>query len=139
MAFGCEYMISIEEIKKIKEIKKTNLYHAEKEYLQYIFLNAISKYGENFLFKGGTCLRIVYELERASEDLDFNTNLSVSQTKEIIRKCLKEFELLNVPYKIYSEKEFEGNYRAEIRFEGPLFSGHKRTANTIKIDFNKSR
>lgn len=139
MAFGCEYMISIDELKKTKEIRKTNLYHIEKEYLQYIFLNSISKYTENIIFKGGTCLRIIYELERASEDLDFSTNLTINKTKKIVKKSLKYFELLNIPYKIYSEKEFKGNYRIEIRFEGPLFTGDKRTTNTIKIDFNKRK
>jgi len=67
-------MISRQELAEIKERKKTNLYYEEKEYLQYIFLNAISKY-DNFVFKGGTCLRICYGLERASEDLDFHLRL----------------------------------------------------------------
>ena len=132
-------MISIDELKKIKEIRKTNLYYAEKEYLQYIFLNSISKYAEDFVFKGGTCLRIVYEFERASEDLDFNTNLTINKIKKIVKNFLKHFELLNIDYEIYSEKEFEGNYRVEIRFKGLLFTGHKRTTNTIKIDFSKRK
>lgn len=132
-------MISTEELKKIKEIRKTNLYYAEKEYLQYIFLNSMSRYADNFVFKGGTCLRIAFELERASEDLDFNTNLSIKETKKIIRNCLKDFDLLNIAYEIYAEKTFEGNYRAEIRFRGPLYMGGNRTTNTIKIDFNKRK
>ncbi len=128
-------MISVEELKRIK--RKTNLYNVEKEYLQHIFLNAISKYSSNFTFKGGTCLRIVFELERASEDLDFNTNLQPKKIKEILSGLLKDFEHLNIPYEIYSEKIFQGNIRFEIRFKGPLCTGDKRTTNTIKIDFNK--
>ena len=132
-------MISKQELAEIKEKKRVSLYQEEKEYLQYIFLNAISKYSENFIFKGGTCLRICYGLERASEDLDFSVNLPVNKAKEIIKKCLKDFEFLNINYKIYSEKEFEGNFRIEIRFEGPLFKGDLRTTNTLKIDFNKGK
>jgi len=132
-------MISLEELKEIKERQKTNLYHEEKEYLQYVFLNAISKYPDNFVFKGGTCLRICYGLERASEDLDFSTNLGISKIKEIVHKCLKDFNLLNIKYEIYSEREFEGNLRIEIRFEGPLFSGKPSSTNSIKIDFNKRK
>src|SRR3989338_2457182 len=101
-------MISQEELNEVKRKRKTNLYYAEKEYLQYIFLNAISKYPENFVFKGGTCLRICYGLERASEDLDFSTNLGIREIREIVKKCLKDFELLNMKYKIYAEKEFKG-------------------------------
>lgn len=132
-------MITIEELNSAKEKRKTNLYYEEKEYLQYIFLNSISKYADNFIFKGGTCLRICFGLERASEDLDFNTNLNTEKTIKIVEKCLKDFELLNIPYKIYSKKEFEGNLRIEVRFEGPLFSGKSSSTNTLKIDFNKSK
>ncbi len=132
-------MISLEELNKIKELRKTNLYYEEKEYLQYIFLNAISKYGDNFIFKGGTCLKICYGLERASEDLDFNTNLNISKIEEIIYKCLKEFDLFNISYEIYAKKQFKENLRIEIRFKGPLFTGKSHSTNTLKIDFNKSK
>ena len=132
-------MISIEELNQAKNKRKTNLYYEEKEYLQYIFLSAISKYPDNFVFKGGTCLRICFEHERASEDLDFNTNLSINKIKEVVSACLKAFELLNMNCKIYSEKDFEGNIRIEVRFEGPLFVGKLSSTNTLKIDFNKGK
>src|SRR3989344_645016 len=132
-------MISLKELNEVKEKRKTNLYYEEKEYLQYIFLNAISKYAENFVFKGGTCLRICFDLKRASEDLDFSTNLKVNKIKETVYKCLKNFELLNINYKVYSEKEFKGNLRIEIRFEGPLFSGKSSSTNILKLDFNRRK
>src|SRR3989338_3936865 len=132
-------MISLEELNEVKEKRKTSLYYEEKEYLQYIFLNAVSKYPESFVFKGGTCLRICFGLERASENLDFNTGLSPKKVREIAHICLKDFEMLNIKYEVYSEKEFEGNLRIEIRFEGPLFSGKRSSTNTLKIDFNKGK
>ncbi len=132
-------MISIEELAQIKDKKKTQLYYEEKEYLQHIFLNALSRYSKDFVFKGGTCLRICYGLKRASEDLDFSSSLNIRQIKEIIRRCLKDFEFLNIKYSIYAEKEFEGNFRTEARFEGPLFVGKTQSTNTLKIDFNKNK
>ena len=132
-------MISIEELNEAKNKKKTNLYYEEKEYLQYIFLNALSKFADKFVFKGGTCLRICYNLERASEDLDFSTKLGLEKVKDIVNKCLKDFDLLGITHKIYSEKEFEGNLRIEARFEGPLFNGSPSSTNTLKIDFNKRK
>lgn len=132
-------MITLEELNQIKEKRKTNLYYEEKEYLQYIFLNALSRYPENFVFKGGTSLRICYGLERASEDLDFNTDLAGQKLKEVMYTCLKEFTLLNIKYQSYAEKEFQGNLRIEVRFEGPLFVGKNSSTNTLKIDFNKGR
>ena len=132
-------MITLEELNEVKEKRKTNLYYAEKEYLQYIFLNAIARYSESFVFKGGTCLRICYGLERASEDLDFSTNRGTKEVKKMLQKCLKEFELLNIKQKSYVEKEYKGNIRYEIRFEGPLFSGKPSSTNMLKIDFNKQK
>lgn len=132
-------MISLEELNSVKEKKKTNLYYEEKEYLQYVFLNAISNYPKNFVFKGGTCLKVCYGLERASEDLDFSTNLNIAQLKDTTYKCLKDFSMLGINHKIYSEKEFEGNLRIEVRFEGPLFTGKPSSTNTLKIDFNRGK
>ncbi len=132
-------MISIEELNEVKAKKKTSLYYEEKEYLQYIFLNALSKSADRFTFKGGTCLRICYNLERASEDLDFSTKLSLKEVKGVVNECLKGFDLLGINNKIYTIKEFEGNLRIEARFEGPLFNGNPSSTNTLKIDFNKRK
>lgn len=132
-------MITLEELNVIKEKRKTNLYYEEKEYLQYIFLNALSHHAEDFIFKGGTCLRLCFGLERASEDLDFSTNLSINEIKEVVRSSLKDFSLLNINYKIYAEKEYQGNLRMEMRFEGPLFLGQLSSTNTLKIDFNHGK
>lgn len=132
-------MISKEELDEVKTKRKTNLYYEEKEYLQYVFLNALSNFGDKFVFKGGTCLRICYGLERASEDLDFSTGLRLKEIKAIINGCLKNFELLNISHSVYAEKEYLGNLRIEARFEGPLFDGNKSSTNTLKLDFNKRK
>ena len=132
-------MISKEELSDLKQEKKSSLYNLEKEYLQYIFLNAISKYGDSIVFKGGTCLRLCYGLDRASEDLDFSTILGVSKLKEIVNECMKSFALLGIEHFSLSEKELEGNIRFEIKFKGPLYNGNLNSANNLKIDFNKKK
>ena len=45
-----------------------------KEILQFYTLNFVycSNWGNDFLFKGGTCMRICFDLPRLSEDLDFD-------------------------------------------------------------------
>ena len=132
-------MITIEELKQIKEMRKTELYYEEKEYFQYIFLNEISKYPKEFVFKGGTCLRIGYGLERASEDLDFSTQLKPAEIKKIIEKCLKIFDKYGIEYEIYAIKEHKNNIRIETRFNGPLYKGNKVSTNTLKLDFNHQK
>lgn len=132
-------MISKEELVELKQKRGISLYYLEKEYLQYIFLNAISKYGDSIVFKGGTCLRICYGLERASEDLDFSCSFNVPELKKIVNDCLKSFDFLGIEHFNLVEKEFEGNIRFEIKFKGPLFNGNSNSANNLKIDFNKNK
>lgn len=132
-------MISKEELNSIKSKKKTILYYAEKEYLQYIFLHAISHFGDFFVFKGGTCLRICYGFERASEDLDFSTGLRLDKIKQCVNEALNDFKLLNVDFEVFAEKEFERNIRFEVRLKGPLYNRSNSSTNTLKIDFNKRK
>ena len=129
-------MIGLDELKKYKELTNSSLYNAEKEYLQYIFLKYLSSLSNNFIFKGGTCLRICYGFERASEDLDFNTSLSLEKIDFFIKKVLNSFSLLSIDHEITSIKEYKGNIRYELRFQGPLFNGNPRSSNNIKLDFN---
>ena len=132
-------MISGEELETTSRIRKTNLFYEEKEYFQHVFLHAISRHGQEFIFKGGTCLRICHGLERASEDLDFSTGNNIGKTRKAMKGSLKDFELLNIPFEKLTEKEFEGNIRFEARFRGPLYTGIKQSTNTVKIDFNRNR
>ena len=132
-------MITLQELSEIKEMRKTTLYYAEKEYLHYIFLHAISNYADRNTFKGGTCLRICYGLERASEDLDFSTLMGIKELREMVKKCLSNYDLLHISHKATREMEFGGNIRFEVKFEGPLYSGNPSSANTLKIDFNQQK
>lgn len=139
MAVGCELMISREELDDIKEKRKTTRFYEEKEYFQYIFLRAIAEYPDNVIFKGGTCLRICFGSERASEDLDFSTTFAPDKLRIMIPLLLKDFARLNIPWEIPVQKEREGNIRFEIRFQGPLFQGTRESTNTLKVDFSKRK
>ena len=48
-----------------------------REGLQELILSALSRNGfpDKAVFHGGTCLRILYALDRFSEDLDFSLNV----------------------------------------------------------------
>src|SRR3990167_5299574 len=60
--------------KKQLGIPKTVVLNYLKEYVQYLVLNLIynnSKF-KRLIFKGGSCLRVCYQLPRLSEGLDFD-------------------------------------------------------------------
>ena len=77
------------------------LRHLLKEALQIYTLNFIysSTYGEKFLFKGGTCLRLCFDLPRLSEDLGFDIkNYQEFDVKKFCRD-LKNYFTKQLQYK----------------------------------------
>lgn len=72
--------------------KKRNIL---REYLQSRFLEIFYSLrgSHQLIFIGGTCLRLLHNLDRFSEDLDFdNCGLSTDQIKKIIGKTIKQLE-----------------------------------------------
>lgn len=123
-------MLSLTEIQKYYP---ENL-HAFKnfmlrEYLQYKILEIIfeSKYANKLCFLGGTCLRIVNNNTRFSEDLDFdNFNLSESDFEDIATIIKKQ--LARQGYEVEIKNVFSGAFHCYVRFPKLLFnegiSGH---------------
>ncbi|KKP46385.1 MAG: hypothetical protein UR39_C0011G0037 [Candidatus Woesebacteria bacterium GW2011_GWA1_33_30] len=69
-----------------------------REYLQVFILNFIyssSKFGDNLIFTGGTCLKHVYDLPRLSEDLDFDV-IGKLTTKELADGLTKFFNITHM-------------------------------------------
>ena len=127
-------MITERKLKRIAEQNSINPYYQEKEYLQHIFLREIS--GEDLVFKGGTCLKICYNLPRFSEDLDFNTDLSPGEIEKAVKKGVGAYERIGIDAEFERSERFEdsSSYTAHLRFEGPLYSGNRSSTNTIQID-----
>jgi predicted nucleotidyltransferase component of viral defense system len=110
-----------------------------REYLQYKILELLFEgdYALKFAFLGGTCLRIVHNNNRFSEDLDFdNFNLTEKDfegVSELIRIGLErqgfQVEMRNV---------IAGAYHCYIRFPGLLYetglSGHREAKIRINLD-----
>jgi predicted nucleotidyltransferase component of viral defense system len=100
----------IDNLKKIIETNKQEspLYVRSllKEVLQLYILNFIysSKYGSNFIFTGGTCLRICFDLPRLSEDLDFDViDIDVFQVTTL-EEDIKNYFIKDLQYKDITTK-----------------------------------
>lgn len=68
-----------------------------REYLQLLFLNKLYSHRQSgkIFFKGGTCLHLIYQAPRFSEDLDFTVNLSQENFKKIIKEVFKSLNSEN--------------------------------------------
>ncbi len=133
-------MFSLTEIEKYfppkEQVFKRNIF---REYLQYKILQIIydSKYGSKLYFLGGTCLRIVHNNQRFSEDLDFdNIGLSQDDFEEITQLIKKKLELEGA--KVELKNVYKGAYRCYIRLPEILFenklSGYKEEKILIQLD-----
>jgi uncharacterized protein len=67
-------MISKEELNRVAQQTGLSLYQQEKDYLLKLFLHFYYKKYDDAIFKGGTCLKYLFGVDRFSEDLDFNIN-----------------------------------------------------------------
>ncbi len=110
-----------------------------REYLQYKILEILftCTYAGQFSFLGGTCLRIVHDNQRFSEDLDFdNFNLTKEDFAEVSN--IIKHGLEREGYYVEIRNVFSGAFHCYIRFPGLLFqaglTGHREAKILINLD-----
>lgn len=105
-------------IDKNSEANPLYLRNLLKEQLHYYVLNFVynSKYSQDFVFKGGTCLRFCFDLPRLSEDLDFDVvNFNNFSFEEFVDD-LEEYFVKKIKYANFSVKVSGVNKLIYIRF-----------------------
>lgn len=110
-----------------------------REYLQYKILALLfrSDFATKFAFLGGTCLRLVHQSNRFSEDLDFdNFDLSQSEFEQVAQIVQQGLE--REGFQIQMENVFRGAYHCYIKFPFLLYqtglSGHREAKILIQLD-----
>jgi predicted nucleotidyltransferase component of viral defense system len=110
-----------------------------REYLQHKILALLfnSDYALKFAFLGGTCLRIVHETNRFSEDLDFDNFDLSPQDFEQVAVIIKQ-GLENEGFSTEMEQVYRGAYHCYIKFPNLLhqagLSGHREAKILIQLD-----
>jgi len=127
-------MISIEEIKKFypSDIHKYDR-GLLREYLQYLILSIIfsHKISRKLTFLGGTCLRVVYNSKRFSEDLDFdNKNLTEEEFTLLSQYIARELEKLGLEVEISIVNK--GAFHCKIKFPNLLQENEEKIL--IRVD-----
>ena len=118
-------------------------YNVAREFLQELVLQIIDRQGyfANLAFVGGTALRILYDLPRFSEDLDFCLiKKNGFQFEKLLATLKHELGLNGFEVEASADKK-EKNVLAEfIRFKGLLFelglTSHKSEKLFIKLEID---
>lgn len=98
-----------------------------------MFLNYLyqEKQAEKIYFKGGTCLRLLYNSPRFSEDLDFSTPLSIKQIKSLLPQIIDKLKKEIAPLSMLLVWTGKNSLRYQLKYQGDEF---KYPLN-IRLDF----
>lgn len=134
------------ELDQIKQFFPVELRTKEKEllreYLQYEILKLVfeGKYAHRYTFLGGTCLRIGYNSNRFSEDLDFdNVDLTQAEFEDTAARIKRGLELIG--FEVEISFTYKGAFHCKVRFPSLLYkfdiSPHKEAKLLVKLDTEK--
>ena len=118
-------------------------YNVAREFLQELILQIMDRQGyfSNLAFVGGTALRILYDLPRFSEDLDFSlAKKNGFQFENLLSTIKRELGLNGFDVEASADKKKRNVLGEFIRFKGLLFdlnlSKHKTEKMFIKLEID---
>ncbi len=127
-------MINKKELYSYARLRKLNLGQAEIDYLITIILFLLSKYN-NLVFKGGTALSKAYNLDRFSNDLDFNI-INKFNLNDNLLSLAEEIKQFGINVEIKQIKGISDSLRSILRIEGPLYLGTINSKCNVILDFS---
>ncbi|MBN2066047.1 MAG: nucleotidyl transferase AbiEii/AbiGii toxin family protein [Candidatus Thermoplasmatota archaeon] len=126
-------MLTRRQLESLSIKQGVGLYVVERDYVQTLFLYELYKHVSGFLFKGGTCLRMGYNLNRYSEDLDFNFNDDPDRVMHELIETAARLADFGIESELHQEKSLSG-FASRLRYNGPLYTGKDISKGTIRID-----
>lgn len=137
-------MIAILDRIELGEYLKTldfqNIQQIETDYLQHMLLCGlyINPLSNKIIFKGGTALQKVYNLNRFSIDLDFTSPLMNAEIERIILESSKYLEM-NGCKNTYKIEYAKTSISIIFKINGPLYRStlNDNTIATLKLDISK--
>lgn len=130
-------MISKSELAKAAELKHLMVQNAEKDYLLEIMLYAVSDLRRFLVFKGGTALYKFYNLNRFSEDLDFDAVDKRFDIESLRKRILRNFELSGMQRTLYEIMDHGNEINIRLAVRGPLYDGSKESMSRVTLNLSK--
>ncbi len=128
-------MIKKEELLRLASLKGLPPRLAELDYLQDLALLGIYReFGNKLMFKGGTCLYKLYQLNRFSEDLDFTAEKGF-KPKDFFLRLPSLFSLFNINCSVKVEP-FQHSFNVYLEINGPLYDGKKESRSRLILNIS---
>lgn len=136
-------MLTSAQLRRIAQRNRIGLQPQERDYIQHLFLfllySAPRREDVGLHFKGGTALRIVHRSPRFSEDLDFNSDLSLDETRTRLQTVVDELSVFGAQGILRNERRSPQGVGFELSYQGPLFDGRAVTKGKVRVDVSLRR
>lgn len=132
-------MLTKRQIQRLAQRNRINMQAQERDYVQHLILYLLYTRTQELLFKGGTALRVIYGSNQYSEDLDFNSDLELRETKALFSQAINDLRTFGVGAAIRNEWESHVGYNFEVSFQGPLYDGRDITKGKTRVDVSLRR
>ncbi len=130
-------MITKTELGKTAEQKHLSLRNAEKDYLLELILFNLTDFRRILVFKGGTALYKFYNLNRFSEDLDFDIAGKQFNLDALTKRVLRGFELTGMQRTLYETKDYRNEINIKFVVRGPLYDGSKNSMSRMTLNLSR--
>jgi predicted nucleotidyltransferase component of viral defense system len=124
------------ELQEVARFRRLSLKNAERDYLLDICLHTVSGHGRGLVFKGGTALYKLHNLNRFSEDLDFVAEKKRPDLRTLQDEIVRAGRLLGIAARAGEPDEYQRSVNLQVFFNGPLYDGSK--GSTTRVIFNVS-
>ncbi len=129
-------MLTRAQIQRIAQRYGIGVQAQERDYIQQLTLYSLYSTSQQFAFKGGTAIRIVYRGNRYSEDLDFNYSGEIEGVLNNWADVLHRLEYFGCMAEIRNSWKGEHSFSFDISYQGPLYDGRDRTKGKVRVDIS---
>ena len=130
-------MLTKTQIQRLAQRHGVGAQVQERDYLQHLLLWLLYSRTQEFAFKGGTALRLVYGGNRYSEDLDFNGPPEVAALEALWGEVVAGLEVYGVGAEARNAWVSDVGYSFDVSYRGPLYDGRDRSKGKVRVDVNR--
>ena len=130
-------MLTRTQIQRLAQRNHIGMQVQERDYLQHLLLSLLYNRSQALIFKGGTALRLVYQSNRYSEDLDFNGPDDADTLRHLWRDVIAALRDFGIQAEMRNEWESGVGYSFDVSYQGPLYDGRDRSKGKVRVDVNR--